>query len=250
MIERLLPWVVVGFVIGFLGIGLFAPRVWEPSDEVDHLEALDLSQAEQTFLLLLARRHLEAVLSGESPIVVDASHVSERLNQHVACFVSLYKGEKLCGCMIDAFTPHEPLVQNVLRNAVLAATGDERFSPVEACELERVRIEISVLGPLQAASYDSADELLAKFSPGVDGVVLTTSTGQSAFLPWVWEQFPDPEQFLAQLCEKQGAEADCWRTTPLPKVDIFRVTDFSESQSLSHKQGFFGRLQQRLTQSV
>ena len=52
MIERLLPWVVVGFVIGFLGIGLFAPRVWEPSDEVDHLEALDLSQAEQTLLLL------------------------------------------------------------------------------------------------------------------------------------------------------------------------------------------------------
>ena len=229
MIERLLTWAVVGFVIGFLGIGLFAPRVWEPSDEVDHLEALDLSQAEQTLLLLLARRQLEAVLDGGSAIVIDYSQFPENLMQHVACFVSLYKGETLCGCMIDAFTPHEPLVQNVLRNAVLAATGDERFSPVEAGELERVRIEISVLGPLQAASFDSADELLAKFSPGVDGVVLTTSTGQSAFLPWVWQRFPDPEQFLAQLCEKQGAEADCWRTTPLPKVDIFRVTDFSEA---------------------
>jgi len=229
MIERLLPWAVVGFAIVFLDIGLFAPRVREPNDEVDHLEALNLSQAEQTFLLLLARRQLEAVLEGGSAIIINCSQFPENLMQHAACFVSLYKGEKLRGCMIDAFVPHEPLVQNVLRNAVLAAMSDERFSPVEAGELERVWIEISVLGPLQAVSFDSADELLARLSPGVDGVVLTTSTGQSAFLPWVWERFPDPEQFLAQLCEKQGAPADCWQTTPLPGVELFLVTCFSEA---------------------
>lgn len=229
MIERLLPWAVVGFVIVFLGIGLFARRVWEPNDEVDHLEALNLSQPEQTLLLRLARRQLEAVLDGGSQIVIDSSLFTENLAQHAACFVSLYKGETLRGCMIDAFAPHEPLVQNVLRNAVLAATGDERFPSVEAGELEHVRIEISVLGPLQALSFDSADELLAKFSPGVDGVVLTTSAGQSAFLPWVWGQFPDPEQLLAQLCKKHGAPVGCWQTEPFPTVEIFRVTRFSEA---------------------
>lgn len=227
MIERLLPWAVVGFVIVFLGIGLFAPRVWEPSDEVDHLEALNLSQAEQASLLLLARRQLEAVLDGESPIAVDYSEFPENLIQHAACFVSLYKGEKLRGCMIDAFVPHEPLVQNLLRNAVLAATEDERFAPVTLDELQDIRIEISVLGPLQAVRFDSADELLTKLSPGADGVVLTTSSGQSAYLPWVWEVFPDPEVLLTQLCEKQSASADCWRTQPLPKVELFRVFRFA-----------------------
>ena len=123
MIERLLPWAVVGFVIVFLGIGLFAPRVWEPSDEVDHLEALNLSQAEQTSLLLLARRQLEAVLDGESPIAVDYSEFPENLIQHAACFVSLYKGEKLRGCMIDAFVPHEPLVQNLLKKCGADSDG-------------------------------------------------------------------------------------------------------------------------------
>jgi len=229
MVERILPWVVVGFVIAFLGIGLFARCVWEPYGEVDHLGSLNLSQGEQTLLLLLARRQLEAVLDGGFPIVIDCSQLPENLTQQAACFVSLYEGETLRGCMIDAFVSHEPLVQNVLRNAVLAATGDERFPSVEAGELEAIRIEISVLGPLQAVSFDSADELLTKFSPGVDGVVLTTSTGESAFLPWVWQRSPDPEQFLAQLCEKQGAPADCWQTTPLPGVQLFPVICFSEA---------------------
>ena len=229
MVERLLMGTIVGFVIVFFFIGLLLVQEQPPVAGPISFEPMALSEAEQALLLQLARSQLERLLDGEPSIKVDLTEFSETLRREASCFVSLFEDDALRGCMIDDFQPHEPLVQNVLRNAVLAATGDERFPPVEAGELERVRIEISVLGPLQAASFDSADELLAKFSPGVDGVVLATSTGQSAFLPWVWQRFPDPEQFLAQLCEKQGAEADCWRTTPLPKVDIFRVTDFSEA---------------------
>jgi len=187
-----------------------------------------LSEAEQTLLLQVARRQLEAVLSGESPMVVDSSQVSERLNQHAACFVSLFKDDTLRGCMIDDFRPHEPLVQNVLRNVVLAATGDDRFPPVTADELEAIRIEISVLGALQELSCESSQELSEKLSPGVDGVILTTPSGQSVYLPWVWEIYPEPDVFLSRLCEKQSAPADCWQTKPLPKVELFRVSSFSE----------------------
>ena len=168
------------------------------------------------------------MLGGAAPIDVDASQVAERLNRHAACFVSLSEGEVLRGCMIDTFAPHEPLVRNVLRNAVLAATGDGRFPPVAVDELATIGIEISVLGPLQQARYDSADELLTKLSPGVDGVVLTTATGQSAYQPWGWVRFPDPGQLLARLCEKQGAQADCWESEPFPTVEIFRAIRFSE----------------------
>ena len=192
-------------------------------------QSVKLSEAEQTLLLQLARWELEAVLNGQTGPVVDPDSLPPRLTQEGSCFVSLYNDDRLRGCMIDDFRPHEPLVQNVLRNAVLATTGDERFPPVTADELEAIRIEISVLGRLQEVSPDSADELLTKLSPGVDGVVLTTSTGQSAFLPWVWERFPDPEQFLANLCEKQSAPVDCWQTMPLPRVDLFPVTSFSEA---------------------
>ena len=47
--------------------------------------------------------------------------------------------------------------------------------------------------------------------PLKDGVILKTPYGASTFLPQVWEQLPDKEEFLAHLCRKHGAPGDAWR---------------------------------------
>lgn len=193
-------------------------------------EPIVLSEEDQHELLRIARRHLEAVLSGGSPMVVDSSHVSERLNQHAACFVSLFKGEQLRGCMIDDFQSHEPLVKNVRRNAVLAATGDERFSPVTIEELDAIRIEISVLGVPQVLKFEDPGDLLEKLHPGVGGVILTTEAALSTYLPHMWEAYPDPAEFLSHLCKKQGAAADCWKRNPLQQIEIYHVFHFEEGE--------------------
>lgn len=229
MIEHLQVGTIIVLVTVFVALGLLLVSEQEPVSRSMPFQPVELSEAEQTLLLQLARWELKAVLNGQTRPAVDPDSLPPRLTQEGTCFVSLYKGEKLRGCMIDDFQPHEPLVQNVLRNTVLAATGDDRFPPVTADELPDIRIEISVLGALQELSFDSADELLVKLSPGVDGVVLTTPSGQSVYLPWVWELFPDPDVFLTQLCKKQSAPADCWQTKPLPKVELFRVSSFSEA---------------------
>ncbi len=229
MIEHLQVGTIIVLVTVFVVLGLLFVSQQAPVTTSIPFQPAELSEAEQTLLLQLARLELEAVLNGQPRPVVEPDSLPPRLAREGSCFVSLYKDDRLRGCMIDDFRPHESLVRNVLRNVVLAATGDDRFPPVTTNELPDIRIEISVLGALQELSFESSQELLQKLSPGNDGVVLTTSTGQSVYLPWVWEIFPEPEVFLARLCEKQSAPADCWQRKPLPKVELFRVTHFSEA---------------------
>jgi AMMECR1 domain-containing protein len=56
---------------------------------------------------------------------------------------------------------------------------------------------------------DEADAL-AQLHPGIDGVVLEAGWHRATFLPQVWEQLPDPRQFMAHLKHKAGLAADYW----------------------------------------
>jgi AMMECR1 domain-containing protein len=71
---------------------------------------------------------------------------------------------------------------------------------------------------------------VAALRPGIDGVILTTTYGSSTYLPQVWEQIPDPELFLTELCRKHGAPGDCWRTDDLVRVEVYQVHHFEEAK--------------------
>ena len=191
-------------------------------------ELLQLSVEEQQLLLDVARRTLDAHVHGIDPPEIDETAYPESLQQHAACFVTLTKDNRLRGCILDRFEPHESVLANVARNVVLAASHDPRFSAVRPEELARIAIEISILGLPYEVSYGSPEELVSMLVPGVDGVILTIDGSTSTFLPQVWEQLPDPEQFLSELCLKQGAAADRWRQEPLAKIELYQVFHFSE----------------------
>jgi len=46
--------------------------------------------------------------------------------------------------------------------------------------------------------------------PGIDGVVFEYGHYRSTFLPQVWEQLPEPAEFLAHLKRKAGLSMDFW----------------------------------------
>jgi hypothetical protein len=95
--------------------------------------------------------------------------------------------------------------------------------------LKNIKIEISVLTSPRALHFSSPEDLLKKLQPLKDGVILKTRYGSSTFLPQVWEQLPQKEQFLAHLCMKHGAPADTWRKEWKDnKVDIYHADVFSE----------------------
>jgi AmmeMemoRadiSam system protein A len=99
----------------------------------------------------------------------------------------------------------------VRRNAAAAAFGDPRFAPLRVEEWSRLAIEVSLLGPPEPLpSTASRDAMLRQLQPHVDGVILEWRGHRSTFLPQVWQQLPEPAQFLAALLQKAGLPSDFW----------------------------------------
>ena len=187
-----------------------------------------LDAAERADLLRLAREQLTVAAAGGDLIEVDETVLSPRLVLPGSAFVSLSTDGELRGCMVDTFEAHESLYENVLRNTVLAASGDERFPAVTPEELDRIRIAISVLTPPLQVDFEHPNELSDQLKPGLDGVILTVDDATATYLPDIWETFPDPEEFLSHLCEKAGLSPERWREAPYPTIETYRAFRFEE----------------------
>lgn len=186
-----------------------------------------LTPAEKKTLLRLARQALEAGVRGDPPPAIPAPELTLALRQNGASFVTLTKSGQLRGC-IGALEAFQPLAEDAQEHAIAAALNDYRFDPVCPAELDQIKIEISRLTAPQPLHYQTSAELLAKLRPGIDGVTLRDSSGRRAtFLPQVWRQLPEKEQFLAHLCQKMGASSDAWRGGQLT-VYTYQVEEFHE----------------------
>ena len=122
---------------------------------------------------------------------------------------------------------YQPLADDVREHAMAAALQDPRFPPVQPGELNGIRIEVSRLTEPVELEYSTAEELLVKLRPHVDGVILRDGFRRATFLPQVWEKIPDPADFLDNLCYKMGAEAGVWRRKHLT-IQIYQVEEFHE----------------------
>lgn len=141
-------------------------------------------------------------------------------------FVTLKLDSRLRGC-IGSLEGYHPLRKEVRRNALKAAFEDPRFKPLGAGELERVHLEVSVLTPPQPLNHSDTDDLLRQLRPGIDGVILRKGISGATFLPQVWEQLPQPENFLGQLCRKAGLSEKTWQTKSLD-IETYQVQSFEE----------------------
>lgn len=186
-----------------------------------------LTADDRDLLLRLARQSIQLVVNGCSLPELDHSRLSDALRQPGASFVTLSKAGKLRGC-IGTLEAYQPLVEDVRDHAVSAALDDFRFAPVRPEELSHLHIEISRLTPPVPVSYDCPEDLLTSLRPGKDGVVLRRGVQRATFLPQVWEQLPDPIDFLNALCQKMGVRADAWMRERFELL-TYRVESFEEA---------------------
>lgn len=105
----------------------------------------------------LARRSIESyVQSGRQ---IQAPKVlTEEMRQRAGAFVSLHRLGRLRGC-IGTIEPVEANVaEEIIHNAISAASRDPRFSPVRPSELEELEVKVDVLGkPEPIESTDMLD---------------------------------------------------------------------------------------------
>jgi AmmeMemoRadiSam system protein B/AmmeMemoRadiSam system protein A len=158
-----------------------------------------------TTLLKLARSEIASKLGHEVPFATQASWLAEP----GASFVTLTRQGELRGC-IGTLEAHRPLGVDVRENAVAAAFRDPRFMPLTRDEFDAIRVEVSLLSPTEALTVDDEASALATLRPNVDGVVFEYGHHRSTFLPQVWEQLPEPAEFMAHLKRKAGLPMDFW----------------------------------------
>lgn len=177
-----------------------------------------MDNSQQHVLLQTAREAIYKKLNGQS-LVLDVSEYDPAYRQAGASFVTLKINNQLRGC-IGSLEPERSLVEDVARNAEAAAFKDSRFAPLTLAEWDDLQIDISVLNPPEPMSFQSEQDLIRQLRPGVDGLVLRENFHRGTFLPSVWQQLPEPREFLRQLKRKAGLDPDYWS----PAIQVQRYT--------------------------
>ncbi|MFH1838424.1 MAG: AmmeMemoRadiSam system protein B [Candidatus Kuenenbacteria bacterium] len=220
----------------------------------------ELNKKEQKILLDLARKSIELRIKENKIFEPDLNLISQypKLLEKKGAFVTLFKDGKLKGC-IGNILPQEKLYLSVQNNAINAAINDPRFLPIERKELDEIDIEISVLeipqlikaNPIREQNFltihadddinslstsnntafsngvNHWQEYLDKLIPLKDGVIIKLGSNQATYLPQVWEQIPEKENFLNSLCQKAGLDYECWKD-PETKIYKYQVQMFKE----------------------
>ena len=176
-------------------------------------------------LLSIARAAIEREL-GVSATTADES--ASWLAEPGACFVTLMQQGQLRGC-IGSLQAHRSLLADVKSNALSAAFRDRRFVPLTRDELDITEIEVSLLSAVQPMFVRDEADALAQLRPHVDGVIFEYGHRRSTFLPQVWEQLPQPSEFLNALKCKAGFAADFW--VEGVKLSRYTVTKFCEQNN-------------------
>jgi uncharacterized protein len=184
-----------------------------------------LNREQGRLLLALARTTLKHHFAlGEAPRKPE----DPALSVSSATFVTLKIAGNLRGC-IGNLQPVGALWLGICENSINAAFHDGRFSPLRPEELEKVHLDISILSPPQPLEYSDPLALPAKLRPGIDGVIVRDGRRSATFLPQVWQQLSEPEQFLNHLCRKAGLSEQAWRKKIL-EIKIYQVQCFAEEK--------------------
>lgn len=204
------------------------------------------------------RLHIEHPTAADSTASILAAN--PWLNESGACFVTLTEGGRLRGCIgslvahrslgkdvaehaVDAatrdprFTP-VTAAEYPLLNVEVSVLGEPEPITVNSCDADSrgTGSKTATLASLQSGPQTDAvkrdgsnverpvrsrTELEEVLRPGKDGLILADRRGRSAtFLPQVWDELPDPHDFVAHLLAKAGirpsydwtdSEIDCQR---------------------------------------
>ncbi len=177
-----------------------------------------LMPAHKQQLLQVAGDSIRKGLCGET-LVVQATDYPELLRATRATFVTLHVEDKLRGC-IGTLEARRMLVEDVASNAWSAAFRDPRFPALTWPEYERLDVHISILSLPEPMKFSSEEDLLAQLRPHVDGLIIEEGYSRGTFLPSVWEQVPEPREFLRHLKLKAGLHPDYWSS----RIRVHRYT--------------------------
>jgi AmmeMemoRadiSam system protein A len=160
-------------------------------------------------IVALARQSIEEYVRAGRRIS-PPSDLSPELSQRAGVFVCIKKHGNLRGC-VGTFQPcSDTVAEEVIRNAIAAATQDSRFSALTPDELEEIEYSVDVL------SAPEKVEDLDKLDPKLYGVIVSRGIRRGLLLPDL--QGVDTVEEQLRIAKIKAAIG------PDEEVDIYRFT--------------------------
>lgn len=184
-----------------------------------------LSEEDGQFLIKIARRTIENYLNKKTDDI--DKEIPDYLKENLGVFVTLTINDELRGC-IGYPEPVFPLINAVKDSAISAATRDPRFPALKSNELDKIKIEISVLTKPQLIEVENNRDYPEKVIIGEDGLIIELGHYRGLLLPQVATDYNfSSEEFLSQTCLKSGLNGDCWLNEDV-KIFKFQAQIFNE----------------------
>jgi AmmeMemoRadiSam system protein A len=152
-------------------------------------------------LVALARQAVETYVRDH--MVIHPEPLPGLEQRRAGVFVSLHRPDgSLRGC-IGTTLPTQPGIEDeIVRNAISAATRDPRFHPMRPDELEGLDVSVDVLGePEEVAGTEELD-------PKCFGIIVQTADGRQALLLPDLEGVDTVDQQVCITCRKGGIDPD------------------------------------------
>ena len=127
-------------------------------------------------LVQLARRTIEAyVRHGERAALPE--ELSKEMARRAGVFVSLHRAGELRGCIGTIDPVHSNVAQEIIANAISAATRDPRFDAVQPHELADLDVSVDILTEPEPIIS------LSELDPKVYGVIVSNGPRRGLLLP-------------------------------------------------------------------
>jgi len=148
----------------------------EQYEEKERRRATEQRMHEDIYVRL-ARKTIEEYVCTGRRIKPPKGLPKELYSQRAGVFVSIKEKGRLRGCIGTIQAVRGSIAEEIIENAVSAATRDPRFSPVKSYELDKLDVTVDVLGEIE--EIDSADSLDVKRY----GVIVTKGSRRGLLLP-------------------------------------------------------------------
>jgi uncharacterized protein (TIGR00296 family) len=183
-----------------------------------------ISEEDGKFLLKLARETIEKFVKNEK--LEKPYKYPKALDEKCGVFCTIVKNGNLRGCIGIPY-PIMPLIKATLSAAISACSEDPRFRPIREAELDKIKIEISVLTEPKLIEVKKPEEYLENIKISEDGLIIEYGPYSGLLLPQVATEYNwDAETFLNHLCMKAGLSEGMWREGV--KIYKFQAQIFKE----------------------
>lgn len=167
----------------------------------NHDKYLAERKANEDAYVSLARRAIEEYVTNNQKINVPSGLPEEMTQKRAGTFVSLHIQGELRGCIGTTGPVRSNIAEEIIENAISAATRDPRFEEVTPAELHYLEYSVDVLG--ETEPVESKEDLDVKKY----GVIVTEGGRRGLLLPNL-DGVSDVDQQIAIAKRKAGIKPE------------------------------------------